>query len=185
MQTRKSPIERSRDPWAWRHRARSGSASVRSKGRFGQRFAVLAAILILLVCSAVAAGNWGRASLYAPGVKEFVDFARVVVHGEPLTVEDLKARIAYDGIRASLVVEGNVVNGGHARLKAPTLTLGVRTPDNIQRYVWETRLGKAHLAPGERSPFTARLEAPPEGVDEVTVRLRDATGTGFGDPEGS
>ncbi len=104
--------------------------------------------------------------------------------GDGLAVEDLKARLGGGGERNLLLVEGTVVNRRAVEIASPELRIALRDANGEERYVWTTRVAQTRLTPAERVKFSARLEAPPAGVVDATVKVARAAERTGGRPEG-
>jgi len=93
------------------------------------------------------------------------------VNLDGLAFSDLRSRVAMEGARKALLIEGEIVNLRRDAKSLPPLTLSVRGSDGQAKYAWTTRAPKARLEPGERVAFHARLASPPEDGAEVLVHF--------------
>ena len=91
-----------------------------------------------------------------------------------IAVEGVKARLGGAGGGNLLLVEGSIVNRRATQVFAPDLRIALRDGNGEERYVWISRVGQTRLAPAERVKFSARLEAPPAGVVDATVKIAGA-----------
>ena len=93
------------------------------------------------------------------------------VNLDGLALSDVRSRVALEGARKVLLVEGEIVNLRRDANVAPPLALSVRGADGRDKYAWTTRAPKARLEPGEKIAFHARLVSPPEDGAEVLVHF--------------
>ena len=102
-----------------------------------------------------------------------------------LAIENVRARVAQSGDKKILLVEGALVNLRADETAAPDLRIALRAADGRELYAWTTRAPKGRLARGERVRFTARLAAPPEGVEDALVKFVARGDKVSANPEGS
>jgi len=93
------------------------------------------------------------------------------VNLDGLALSAVRSRVAVEGPRKVLLVEGEIVNLRRDANSLPPLALSLRGVDGRDRYAWTTRAPKARLEPGERVAFHARLVSPPEDGAEMLVRF--------------
>ena len=101
-----------------------------------------------------------------------------------IAVEGVTARLGGAGGGNLLLVEGSIVNRRSTQVLAPDLRIALRDSNGQERYVWISRVGQTRLAPTERVKFSARLEAPPAGVVDATVKIAGAGERSVGSSEG-
>lgn len=88
-----------------------------------------------------------------------------------VAIERVGARIALDGDRRVLVVEGDLVNPGDRAEPARPLLVSVRGADGQPLYAWTTRAPQQQLSGGERAAFVARLASPPANASSIVVEF--------------
>jgi len=154
------------DPWAWRSARAPAPEAKPRESRRGRRL-LMATFAIALASGAWAARTHG-ARLW---VEPLLRGAGYPWRETGLRVEGVSSRLVAEGSASALVVEGAVENVGNREIAAPVLRLAVRSADGGEIFVWTAHPAKAHLAPGERSRFSSRLEAPPSAGVDVAVAL--------------
>lgn len=93
---------------------------------------------------------------------------------EPLRIADVRSRVERHNGRDVLFVDGRAENHGTAALAVPPIEIAVIAVDgHATRYLLGT--GGTELAPGGRTSFSSRLEAPPGGVKSVSVTFQEGT----------
>jgi hypothetical protein len=90
-------------------------------------------------------------------------------------LDHVTSRLAWEGGRQILVVEGEIRNLASSPRAAPRMRLSVLDAEGREIYHWIAAPPKAWLAAGETAEFRARLAAPPKQGQEVRVRFADAT----------
>ena len=164
------PLPWSADPWAWRRqRSRCEQPPAKARGDWRPRLALLAAISLTIGGGAYAAH--AQSARIAPWVNPILRGVGYPWGVAALKVTAVSSRLVAEGRAQALVVEGEVVNAGAREIDAPILRLAVRSADEAEIFVWTTHPAKTHLAPGERSRFSSRLEAPPSAGVDVAVAL--------------
>jgi hypothetical protein len=88
-----------------------------------------------------------------------------------LALGELKSTVSDIGDRRVLMVEGAISNLRETTTEVPNLRISVRGADSQEVYAWVIRPLKSHLGAGERMAFRTRLASPPEGAENVFVRL--------------
>jgi hypothetical protein len=89
-----------------------------------------------------------------------------------LRIEEVKSRVERHGDRAVLFVDGRAENHGPVPLALPPIEIAVReVGGGTTRYFLGTN--GAELAPGDRYAFSSRLEAPRNGVEQVSVTFQE------------
>ena len=107
------------------------------------------------------------------------------VNTRGLDIADVRARLGVVGDKRVLMVEGDVVNLLPNENASPDLRISLLAADGRELYVWTTHGPRGHLNKGERARFAARLETPPDGVEEAMVRLAPAKSPAARSTEGS
>ena len=91
---------------------------------------------------------------------------------EPLRIAEVKSRVERHGGRDVLFVEGRAENHGSARLVLPGIEIIVRETGGGSKHYFLGTNG-TELAPGERYSFSSRLEAPRNGVEQVSITFQE------------
>ena len=166
-----APLEASHsggDPWAWRA-ARTPAAAVQPRAGRRRPWALAAALAFTL-----GAGGWTahtHSARLAPWVAPILRSIGYPWRTTGLKILSVSSRLTAEGRAPALLVEGEVVNASNREIDAPALRLAVRSADGEEIFVWTAHTAKTHLAPGARSRFSSRLEAPPSAGVDVAVAL--------------
>lgn len=107
----------------------------------------------------------------APRAAALFELVGLPVNLSGVALERVGARIAFDGDRRILVVEGELVNAGDRAEIARPLLVAVRGADDELLYSWTTRAPQRQVSGGERAAFVARLAAPPANAASVLVEF--------------
>jgi len=154
--------------------ARTAARRISRLRRLGARARRLAAPV---ACAAALAGAMAvvaaRAAIVAAAPATGGLYAAIGLPVNPvgLAIADVSARLGTGGDKSLLTVEGALVNLRGKETAAPDLRIALRAADGRELYVWTTRPPKDRLAAGERTPFVARLAAPPPGVVDALVKF--------------
>ena len=88
-----------------------------------------------------------------------------------LDFANVAARVAQDGGRRVLAVEGEIANPGGSQRVVPPVRLVLRAADGGALYSWSVKPTKAALNGGERVAFGARLAAPPADAFDAVLEF--------------
>jgi hypothetical protein len=132
---------------------------------------IFAAVVATLIGAMALIGLRDRIVRIAPLAAAPYAALGLPVNLDGLALSDVRSRVAMEGARKVLLVEGEIVNLRRDANFAPPLALSVRGADGLDKYAWTTRAPKARLEPGERIAFHARLVSPPENGAEVLVHF--------------
>jgi hypothetical protein len=169
-----------------------GAPAPAPRPRLARRLARLA----LKVAAPLAAAGLLAGSMGAIGARESIVAAAPLTAGayaaiglpvnlRGLRIEDVRATLGEGAGKKILMVEGAVVNLRDGETAGLDLRIALRAADGRELYVWTTRAPKSRLARGERVRFTARLAAPPEGVEDALVKFVAPGDKVLANPEGS
>jgi hypothetical protein len=136
-----------------------------SGGRFLAPFAVA---LLAAATMAILAGR-ERVARAVPAASPIFAAIGLPVNPLGMAIEDVRARLGDFGGRKVMVVDGSIVNLRGKDAKAPDLRIALRGQDGRELYAWTTHAPKNRLGKAERVHFAARLEAPPDGVEDAAV----------------
>ncbi len=89
-----------------------------------------------------------------------------------LAIRDVQSRVEPHGGGDILFVDGNVENDSQRDMEVPPLSILVASRSGPATTYFLGTNGTV-LAPGERFPFSSRLQAPENGVSHVTVTFRE------------
>lgn len=73
-----------------------------------------------------------------------------------------------------LVVEGDVFNASDSERASPKVRLAVLDGRGSEMFAWTVATDLDRIKPGDYSPFSARLESPPDDVRSVVVSTVEA-----------
>jgi hypothetical protein len=91
--------------------------------------------------------------------------------GASVRLVDVRSKVEDHQGRRFVYVDGAVSNEGAAAVAVQPLTIEVRGDDNsTTRYI--LHVSEARIEPGERVPFSSRLDAPSGGVAGVMVTIK-------------
>lgn len=113
---------------------------------------------------------------HAPRAAVLFESVGLPVNLSGVAIERVGARIALDGDRRILVVEGELVNPGDRAETARPLLVSVRGADGEPLYTWSTRAPQQQVSGGERAAFVARLASPPANASSVLVEFDRSEG---------
>jgi hypothetical protein len=86
------------------------------------------------------------------------------------------AQIELDQGKKFLVIEGDVINDSDRERTAPTIRLGVRDGEGRELYHWTAKPDDERIKAKDWSPFTTRVEAPPEDARQVEISTIEGDG---------
>ena len=86
-----------------------------------------------------------------------------------LTLENVTAKRSFDGTTPVLTVTGAAVNQSDEPRTAPELRVTLKDEAGKEVHTWTDKLAVPTLAPGQRTQFTSRFEAPPVETYRLTV----------------
>lgn len=86
-----------------------------------------------------------------------------------LDLSNVVARVAQDGARRVLMVEGEIANPANSVRAVPPVRVALRGGDGQIVYSWAVKAPKTSLNGGEKVAFSARLAAPPAEAVETVV----------------
>lgn len=86
-----------------------------------------------------------------------------------VTLENVVAKRSFDGTTPVLTVTGAAVNVSDEARPTPALRVTLKDEAGKEVQTWTDKLAVPHLAPGERTEFTSRFEAPPVETYRLTV----------------
>ncbi|HEY8262354.1 MAG TPA: hypothetical protein VIG55_14165 [Methylosinus sp.] len=139
--------------------------------RRASRLPVIAAAIAVMLGVMGLIGMRERIVRLAPGAASLYSAAGLKVNLSGLDLRGVTSKIAADGDRKVLTVEGEIVNLRQEANRVPKVALAVRGPDGRDRYVWTETPPKTKLAAGETMAFRARLASPPADGTDVMVRF--------------
>lgn len=88
-----------------------------------------------------------------------------------LALRDVSAGTATVDGQSVLIVQGRIDSVARHSVSLPRLHFSVRDAKGHQLYTWTAALEQPSLAPGETTPFRARLATPPADGRDVEVRF--------------
>ncbi|ATQ66795.1 MULTISPECIES: hypothetical protein [Methylosinus] len=135
------------------------------------RLPVIAAAIAVMLGAMGLIGMRERVVRLAPGAAGLYSAAGLKVNVFGLDLRSVTSKIAEEGSRKVLTVEGEIVNLRQQANRVPKVALAVRGADGRERYVWTETPPKARLAAGETLAFRARLASPPADGADVMVRF--------------
>jgi hypothetical protein len=135
------------------------------------RLPMIAAAIAVTVGVMGLIGMRERIVRLAPGAAPLYSAAGLKVNLSGLDLRGVTSKIATDGGRKVLTVEGEIVNLRQEANRVPKVALAVRGPDGRDRYVWTETPPKTKLSAGETMAFRARLASPPADGTDVMVRF--------------
>jgi hypothetical protein len=90
-----------------------------------------------------------------------------------LEIRSIKAQILTEGAYSVLAIEGQLANVKKQSQIVPALQIAIKAPDGQQIYQWMAEAPKSHLNANEVTYFRARLTAPPDQADKVTIEFSE------------
>jgi hypothetical protein len=172
------------DPTSWAETARDPSlgkkklwllppdeAQEEPKGLSESNSLILAAIVATVIGAMALIGLRDKIVRISPRAAAPFAALSLPVNLDGLALSDVRSRVAMEGARKVLLIEGKIVNLRRDARSLPPLALSVRSADGQAKYAWTTRAPKARLEPGERVAFHDRLASPPEDGAEVLVHF--------------
>ncbi len=142
-----------------------------------RRFALPSVVLALLMTMTAIIAGRDRVVSIAPITGPAFSELGLLASPNGLAIRDVQARISDLGGARVLLVEGSIVAIHDSTTRSPDLSIILTGADGRQLYKWIVRAPRKIYARNSPSKFTARLEAPPEGVEDATVEFAD------GEPE--
>ncbi|WP_372421610.1 zinc-ribbon domain-containing protein [Salinarimonas chemoclinalis] len=146
-------------------------------GGLGRRLAsapVLALLAVALLVGAILA----RESVVR-AVPDTAGLYRIVgleVNLRGVAIGEVVSRRFEENGERVLEVEGMLTNVAGGRRDVPPLAISLRDETHTALYSWTIEPPRGDLAPGETTPFRARLVAPPAEARQVLVRFAPASG---------
>jgi len=171
-------------PIALRHRPYSDPVGTRTvSARIRRLFAPVVVVAIAVAALTTVAA---RARVVAKWPLAQAAYAAIglPVNTRGLAIEDVHARFADLGDKKVLMIDGSIVNLKESDNLTRDLRVTLLGSEGRELYVWKTRSSKTHLGRLESARFSARLEAPPEGVTDVLVKFVAAGESPARDAEG-
>lgn len=148
-----------------------GLSSFRSARRtFAIRPISLVAAFAVAACGFLV-GDRATMVRAAPGLASLYAAVGLPVNVRGLSIGDVRSVELIENGVPLLLVTGRIENVGATERPAPRLRLAVTDRDSRELYSWTTMASRASLAPGETSPFRARLASPPADGAAITVRF--------------
>jgi len=129
---------------------------------------LVSTVLVLLMGIIALRGSVVRAEPRAAILFELVGLP---VNLAKLDIALAATRIATEGDRRVLVVEGEVLNQTAEVQTVPPMKVEVRDGDGRAIYAWTTNSTRQRIEPGERAAFSARLVSPPADGANVAVEF--------------
>ncbi|MEZ6030682.1 MAG: DUF3426 domain-containing protein [Hyphomonadaceae bacterium] len=97
-----------------------------------------------------------------------------------LVLENVSAKRSFDGTTPVLTVTGAAVNKSEEAKPTPQLRVTLKDEGGNEVQTWTDEFAVPSLAPGERTEFTTRFEAPPVETYRLTVSFAEKDGAGLG-----
>ena len=97
-----------------------------------------------------------------------------------LILENVEAKRSFDGTTPVLTVTGAAINKGDEAQPTPQLRVTLKDESGKEVQTWTDEFAVASLAPGERTEFTTRFEAPPVETYRLTVTFAEKDGGDIG-----
>lgn len=98
-----------------------------------------------------------------------------------LVLENVAAKRSFDGTTPVLTVTGAAINKGEEARPTPQLRVTLKDESGKEVQTWTDDFAVATLAPGERTEFTTRFEAPPVETYRLTVTFAEKDGGDIGE----
>ncbi len=144
-------------------------AQLRPRSTFAPVIAALAVAMLIMVMVAQRA----RIVKIAPGLAGAYAAVGLPVNVRGLAFRSVKTTLLEEGSQRVLGVEGQISNLRDASVDVPDMRIAIAAADGAEIYSWIAKSPKSRLAPGEDVYFRARLNAPPERSEKVTVRFAE------------
>lgn len=157
-QRRGAPRSRRRSPFRAARRA------------FAVRPVAMVAAIAVAACGFLV-GDRATMVRAAPGLASLYAAVGLPVNVRGLSIGDVRSVELIENGVPLLLVTGRIENVGASERSAPRLRLAVTDRESRELYSWTTMPSRASLAPGETSPFRARLASPPADGAAITVRF--------------
>lgn len=115
-----------------------------------------------------------------PKVASLYQLVGLDVNRFGLVLENVDAKRSFDGTTPVLTVTGAAVNNSEEVRLMPQLRVTLKDESGKEVQTWTDDFAVAQLAPGERTEFTTRFEAPPVETYRLTVAFaeKDSGATG-------
>lgn len=133
------------------------------------------------------AGGLGAAVLFRnevanafPKVASLYHLVGLDVNRFGLVFENVAAKRSFDGTTPVLTVTGAAVNNSDEARITPQLRVTLKDESGNEVQTWTDDFAAGTLAPGERTEFTTRFEAPPVETYRLTVAFSEKGGTNTG-----
>jgi hypothetical protein len=107
----------------------------------------------------------------APAIAPFYEALGLPVKPPGLNIHSVRSILMQEEGGRVLAIEGEIDNNRGSAMPIPELHVALRNSDGREIYTWTTPPPKAKLAAGESVAFRARLAAPPETAQQVSVRF--------------
>ncbi len=107
----------------------------------------------------------------APSLAHLYDFVGLPVNVRGLAIADLRSVERIEEGVPLLLATGVVTNVSDDVIETPRIRLAITGERDRELYAWTTVASRTRLAPGESSPFRARLASPPAEGHALTVRF--------------
>jgi predicted Zn finger-like uncharacterized protein len=145
----------------------------------GRKSRWIAVVLVLFAANVALIGGRSEIVRYLPQTASL--FAAI---GLPVNLRNLEfdgitiSKEAQDGVNI-LIIEGRIVNTSRKAVDVPRLRFAARSTTGQEVYTWTMQPPRSLLGPGDSTPFTSRLAAPPANAADILVRFfttQDASG---------
>jgi predicted Zn finger-like uncharacterized protein len=172
------PLARSRmrlrlpKPWRARPPAPAPRPAMRKPRSPSRRIRPAAALAVVGAIALVAVVG-ARADIVSrvPALASLYSAVGLEVNVRGLAIADVRSVETIEEGVPILLVTGSISNVSQANVDLPRLRLAVRAGDGRELYAWTTVAGRTKLAPGETTPFRARLASPPAEGRAIAVRF--------------
>ncbi len=111
-----------------------------------------------------------------PKVASLYQLVGLDVNRFGLVLENVAAKRSFDGTTPVLTVTGAAVNTSEEARATPQLRVTLKDESGNEVQTWTDDFAVATLAPGERTEFTTRFEAPPVETYRLTVAFAERDG---------
>lgn len=160
-----------------------GSASAASKQSQKQRKSkssalrtpALGALSFCMVLAAIAVQQRQKFADLFPSLAPIYSKIGLSVNRIGLEIRNTKAQILTEGAFSVLAIEGQLANVKKQTMAVPALQITISAPDGQPIYQWMAEAPKSHLNAGEVTYFRARLTAPPDQADKVTIHFSQSS----------
>ena len=152
------------------------TAPVTSSGQRGRLRGRLGKLVLLTIAFSAAMGTIAaRERIVArfPAANKAYAALGMPVNLRGLAFRSVKPTLSEEGQQRILGVEGRIANVRNRTADVPDLRIAVLSDSGAEIYNWTAKSPKPKLEPGEEIAFRARLNAAPEGAQQVKVRFAD------------